>query len=158
MNVKKRRRDVLVSIQPTYASKIIDGAKSVELRRRFPEIADSDTRLLIYSTSPIQAIIGYGIIDSVQRMSVSQLWRCYAGAACIERSSFNRYFDGLEDGYAILLSEVRRFKNSISVERLRKRFGFVPPQSFRYIPPEYRALFRDDRVQVTYRHEHIYRA
>ena len=35
--VPEFRRDVLVSIRPFYASKILNGHKTVELRRRFPE-------------------------------------------------------------------------------------------------------------------------
>ena len=158
MEKDKNRRDVLVSIQPRYASKIIEGTKSVELRRRFPETIETDSRILIYSTSPIQAIVGYAVVNAVQRMSVRKLWQNYQHAACIERGSFDLYFDGLKGGYAILLGEVKRFKRTISVEYLRERFGFVPPQSFRYITPEYHLFFRDDRVQVTHRHKHLYRA
>ena len=51
-----------------------------------------------------------------------------------------------------------RFKRAISVGYLRERFGFVPPQSFRYISPEYQLFFKDERVQVTHRHKHFYRA
>jgi predicted transcriptional regulator len=155
---KNEQRDVLVSIQPSYASKIIEGSKSVELRRRFPETIDSKTRALIYSTSPTKAVVGYAVIEGVRKLSISQLWKHYGMAACIDRSSFDAYFSGLKAGYAILLGEVKRFKRSVPADALKDRFGFVAPQSFRYISSDYNQLFRDERVQITHRHEHIYRA
>jgi|HubBroStandDraft_6_1064221.scaffolds.fasta_scaffold372252_2 predicted transcriptional regulator len=154
---EENRRDVLVSIQPEYASKIIDGSKSVELRRRFPESINRSSRVVIYSTSPIQAVVGYAVIESVRRLSINQLWQQYGGAACIDQTKFDKYFTGLKAGYAILLSEVKRFKHIIPAAILQNKFGFVAPQSFRYISSEYQQLFSNERVQVTHRHEHIHR-
>jgi hypothetical protein len=44
------KNDILISIQPEYANQIMDGCKTVELRRRFVETIDRDTRLFIYSS------------------------------------------------------------------------------------------------------------
>jgi len=87
-----------------------------------------------------------------------QLWRQYGGSACIDRAKFDKYFAGLKAGYAILLSEVKRFKYAIPAAILQDKFGFVAPQSFRYISSKYQPLFSNERVQVTHRHEHIHRA
>jgi hypothetical protein len=46
------KNDILISIQPEYADQIMDGCKTVELRRRFVETLDQDTRLFIYSSNP----------------------------------------------------------------------------------------------------------
>jgi hypothetical protein len=57
------RRDVLVSIRPNFASKILDGDKTVELRRKFPEVGAMGMTALIYSSSPVSAIVGYARFD-----------------------------------------------------------------------------------------------
>lgn len=144
------RRDFLVSIRPLYAEKIINGAKTVELRRRFVNEIDPGAVVLIYSSSPIQAIVGYAAISGVQRLPIEKMWRKHAEAACIRRRDFDSYFAGLEVGYAILLGTVRRFRQAFAAAELRKRFGFVPPQSFRYLPEAYYALLKHEQLQGSY--------
>jgi predicted transcriptional regulator len=53
------KRDVLVSIRPFYASKILTGHKTVELRRKFPEVGAVGATALIYSSSPVSAVVGW---------------------------------------------------------------------------------------------------
>jgi predicted transcriptional regulator len=52
-------RDLLVSVRPKYASQILSGKKTVELRRKFPETIAAGTLALIYSSSPVRAIVRY---------------------------------------------------------------------------------------------------
>jgi predicted transcriptional regulator len=49
--------DALISIRPGYANAILDGTKTIELRRRVPELV-SGTRLWIYATRPTAAVVG----------------------------------------------------------------------------------------------------
>jgi predicted transcriptional regulator len=65
--------DILISIQPEYANQIMEGCKTVELRRRFVEAVDRDTRLFIYSSNPVGAIIGCARIDKVIKLPVKQI-------------------------------------------------------------------------------------
>ena len=138
------RKDFLMSIQPIHAEKIVDGDKTVELRRRFVHHVEPGALLLIYSSSPIRAIIGYVAIAGVRRLPVKKIWSEYGKAACVCRGDFDEYFAGAEHGYAILLGEVKRFTPTVAAAELRKRFSFVPPQSFRYLPREYYSLLDYD--------------
>ena len=52
------RRDVLVSVRSIYASKILHGQKTVELRRKFPEVGATGALVLIYSSRPVSAVVG----------------------------------------------------------------------------------------------------
>ena len=52
----KHQRDVVLSIKPVYSEKILNGSKTVKLRRRFPVSAPNGTLAYIYSTSPVKAI------------------------------------------------------------------------------------------------------
>jgi predicted transcriptional regulator len=49
--------NLLVSVRPEFASKIANGEKTVELRRRFPRDMVIGARVLIYSSRPVAAII-----------------------------------------------------------------------------------------------------
>lgn len=142
------RQDFVVSIRPHYAKKIVEGEKTVELRRRFVDEVDPGSLILIYSTSPIQAIIGRATIDDVRKLSLRKIWQAFADKACVDRREFDQYFYGLDEGYAILLKNVKKFRHCLAAADLRKRFGFVPPQSFRYLPEEYYSLLDHERLQA----------
>ena len=149
MTEGSNRRDFLVSIRPTHVANIVQGRKTVELRRRFSEDVAAGAVLLIYSTSPTQAIIGSASISSVRRLPLEDLWERHGNAACITRVDFDSYFRGLSEGYAILLQDVKPFERQVAAADLRERFGFVAPQSFMYLRKEYYPLLNYERVQAT---------
>src|SRR4051794_24253636 len=134
------RRDVLVSIRPFYASRILDGRKTVELRRRFPEVGTIGATAIIYSSSPVRAIVGCARIKHVLKLPISRLWKEHGADACISKNEFDAYFTGLEYGFAILLESVKSLKQRLTATDLEDEFGIVPPQSYRYLSGECVAL------------------
>ena len=60
-------RDLLISLHPRHASNILSGEKTVELRRRFPEQRTRGALALIYSTAPVQAVVGVAPLSSERR-------------------------------------------------------------------------------------------
>lgn len=50
-------RVALISIRPRYAHAILDGRKTVEFRKR--RLAEDVTHVVIYSTRPDRAVIGF---------------------------------------------------------------------------------------------------
>jgi len=143
------KKDFLVSIRPPYARKIIEGVKSVELRRRFADEVESGSILLIYSTSPVQAIVGYATIREVCKLPIRELWHRFGSDACVPRDRFYDYFRGLDEGYAISLGDVHRFVRNVTASALRKKFGFIPPQSYMYLPMQYYSLLKNERLQAS---------
>lgn len=135
-------QDVLFSIKPVYADRILDGRKTVELRRRFTEAEVVGSLAFIYSTSPVRELVGYARIRDVRRLRVREIWREYRDAAGIEKADFDAYFEGRRDGWVIELEEPKRLADGVPIADLRERFGFVPPQSFRYVTREYHDLIR----------------
>jgi predicted transcriptional regulator/DNA-binding XRE family transcriptional regulator len=133
-------RDVIFSIRPVHAEKILDGSKTVEVRRRFTGGVRPGTLALIYSTSPTRALTGSARIKDVQRLTVPDLWERHRSGACLRRAEFDDYFAGLENGYAIILTSAKALPHPVRLSELRTRFGFEPPQSYQYIKPEMRAL------------------
>lgn len=141
-------RNFLMSIHPEYAGQIVAGKKTVELRRRFIETPTATSRLFIYSTKPVGAVIGCATIAAVQKLTVPQIWKKFGKAACISKADFDRYFFKREVGYAIHLGTVTRFCTPVLAERLRQRFGFSPPQSFIYVREELARLLEHERQKA----------
>lgn len=146
----RAQRDVVLSIRPNYSTKIMQGIKTIELRRRFPVSAPRGTIAYIYSTSPVRAMVGSAEIAEVIKLPVADIWKKFNKMAQIERSSFNEYFSGLKQGFALRFTNVRPFSRPIELTELRKRFAFEPPQSFLYATPLLRTALQDEYSNVSY--------
>jgi predicted transcriptional regulator/DNA-binding XRE family transcriptional regulator len=148
--VFKPKRDVVLSVRPNYSEKIMDGSKTVELRRRFPVSAPGGTIAYIYSTSPVRAMVGSAEIAEVVKLPVREIWKKFGAMAQIERGSFNEYFAGLKQGFALKFKNARPFARPIDLSELRERFDFEPPQSFLYAKPTLRTALQDEYPNVSY--------
>jgi predicted transcriptional regulator len=148
------KNDILISIQPEYANQIMDGCKTVELRRRFVETIDRDTRLFIYSSNPVGAIIGCARIDKVIKLPIKQIWTKFHKQACIGKNEFEKYFDGVEFGFVVSLGDVTQLTELIVREDILDRWGIRPPQSYMYLPVEIAASIFNGIDEVSSRHKH----
>jgi predicted transcriptional regulator len=146
----KPQRDVVLSIKPIYSEKILAGHKTVELRRRFPVSAPSGALAYIYSTSPVKAMVGTATIREVLKLPVEQIWAEFESTAFIERPQFDKYFDGLDHGFALVFDEVKAFSRPLPLDELRKRFGFEPPQSFLYAKHDLRKALQNEPAIVSH--------
>ncbi|MDP1643734.1 MAG: helix-turn-helix domain-containing protein [Phenylobacterium sp.] len=144
------RRDVVFSIKPEYCDAIIDGRKTVELRRRFPATAPVGTTVFIYATSPTRALVGMAEIGQVHCRTPQEIWDSFSDRACIARKDFDRYFDGVESGVAIELRRGRRLRRSLDLSELRERFSFEPPQSYLYATPKMREALHYECSEVSH--------
>lgn len=125
--------DILISLKPKYAEYIFFGAKTVELRKRKPNI-DPGTRIWIYATAPVSAIRGFANVIQIKSAAPSLLWDELGDHTGISKIEFDRYFEGRKLGHAIVLSEIRLLKRSLSLKRIRELVhGFHPPQFFCYL-------------------------
>jgi predicted transcriptional regulator len=146
--------DIIVSIRPEHVRNIMAGRKTVELRRRFPKGLVMGGVMFIYASSPDQALVGAARIEQVWCMTPAGLWRSFKNKVCVTRDRFNAYFDGVEQGFGILINEVVRFEHPLPMSELKERFRFSPPQSYRYLRGSLIGLLSDERIQVPDRHEY----
>lgn len=144
------QRDVVLSIRPQYSEKILEGRKTVELRRRFPVSAPGGTVAYIYSTSPIRAMVGAAEIKEVLKLPIEQIWAEFEDTAFIDRDNFESYFQGLDFGFALLFDDVKPFFRPIPLTELREKFGFEPPQSFLYASRDLRKALRHEATVVSH--------
>lgn len=127
-------RVLLLSLKPHYAEAILDGRKTVELRRVRPR-ALPGTAVLIYASTPERALLGGCEVVSVGAGSPDEVWELHGPLTSIDRQTFDSYFEGAGTAVAIRVGNPWRLLNPIPLTDLRlKGAMFEPPQSFRYVP------------------------
>ena len=126
-------RMIVLSLKPRFAEAILAGVKTVELRRTEPKIV-VPTRALLYAASPVRALLGTCIITSVQPLDLVTLWREHGSGSGLLYHEFQKYYEGVDVGTALSLTEPRAFRRQVTLQDLRARpRGFRPPQSFAYV-------------------------
>ena len=129
-------RMVVLSLKPRFAEAILSGVKTVELRRTEPKIV-VPTRALLYASTPVRALVGTCIIDSIRSADLATLWDEFGSRSDLCHREFLQYFVGVDRGTALTLSQPRAFGQQVPLEDLRAQpKGFRPPQSFSYIDTE----------------------
>lgn len=121
---------VLLSIKPEFADKIFAGTKRFEFRRTIFRSADVKT-VVVYSSSPVQRVVGEFDIRRVLELGLDELWKKTNKHAGIDKEYFDEYFDDKGTGYAIEIAHAKLYpepKTLTSVCATAK-----PPQSFCYI-------------------------
>lgn len=125
---------LLLSVKPRWASKLVDGTKTIEFRRRGPGRDAIGKPMLIYASAPSSQLIGFGGIKDAVRADPSELWRRYAEQGGIEEDDFRAYFSGAPLGDALIVN-CSRLPHYIGRNLLRTRYGVRPPQSWSWLPP-----------------------
>lgn len=119
---------ILLSIKPEYAEKILNGEKTFEFRRHVP-IHRID-KIVIYSTAPQKAVIGEVEVCGVLCMKKTALWELSKNNAGISREKYRQYFDACDKAYAYKLGKAVRY----DVPRALSDYGILQaPQSFLYL-------------------------
>lgn len=127
---------LLLSIRPNHAEKIVNGTKSVELRRRKPRMEGGGVAL-IYASAPTQALIGEVQILSISEARPQDIWAKVREKAALTKEDFDEYFKGADRAVAIEVGNVRKFTQPITLTNIRVAISdFRPPQSFRYVDQE----------------------
>ncbi len=129
--IPKIKNELLMSIQPKYAKKVLDGEKKVEIRRKFSK-KWKGCKVSLYSSSPRQSLIGEAIIDNVIIGEPDLIWEKFNSDICGTKEEFDEYAASTKEIYAIVLNDVRAFKLEIprtQVSHLIKD-DLKPPQSY----------------------------
>lgn len=124
-----------MSLHPRYATAILDGRKSVELRRQRVAVPPG-TKVILYATSPVMALVGTATVTGVQIGTPSEIWKTHKEHGAISRRDYLTYMEGAEQASALLLDAVRPFSDPVPLAHLRAGGSFHPPQSYRYVDPD----------------------
>ena len=125
-------RVLVLSLKPRFAEAILDGTKTVELRRVMPRIT-IPTLASLYASGPERSLVGTCVVKEVVQCGLEELWARFGDRTGLSPSEFEEYFAGRAQGVALLLDEVERLSERIALDALRRASGFRPPQSFGYV-------------------------
>jgi predicted transcriptional regulator len=128
------QRPLLVSIQPRFADAILDGRKTVELRRT-RVAAPEGSLLVLYATAPTMAVVGLATLHNRDTDLPNTIWRRYRHHMALRRDEFDAYLAGAHHATALTLRAPQRLAPIYSLAALRNEAPFNPPQSYRYIAP-----------------------
>jgi predicted transcriptional regulator len=125
-------RVMVLSIHPRHVEKILEGTKSVELRRTRPLVAPGQP-VAIYATLPSGALVATCRISGVQAGSPASIWRSVGSDTGLTRAEFDEYFDGADSAIALHLEAVTALVGKITLEDLRANGRrFQPPQTWHF--------------------------
>ncbi len=130
--------NVIMAIKPKYANSILNGTKQYEYRRRAWK--DYDFRpvetLFIYATAPVKAVIGECEITNIEYLQIQALFEQTGYFGDISSSDFKKYFAGVDNGFAIGLSNPIRYEKPIPLTAFNLS---KPPQAFCFVayPKDY---------------------
>lgn len=124
---------LFLSLRPRFAELLLNGHKTVELRRIRPAVSEG-TPVLLYASSPRMTLVGGARVATVEVDSTEKIWREHGPHTGITRKEYDNYFTGLTQAVAIKLVDIHRLEKPRPLTDLRQRLaGFQPPQSYRYL-------------------------
>lgn len=96
---------LLLSIRPHFADAIIEGRKTIELRRTRPNISPG-TCVLLYASAPRMAVVASARVTSILEDEPANIWRDHQNEVGISAAGFEDYFWGADTAYALRLQNV----------------------------------------------------
>ena len=127
----RQEPSLLLSIRPVFARRILEGKKTIEIRRKFSRRWNGH-RIAIYASHPEQSVVGEATIDMIDSDRPEAIWERYASGIRCELNEFLEYCDGSRTLTAIGLRDVSRFDPPLKRSSLVSIFGdpLRPPQSY----------------------------
>jgi predicted transcriptional regulator len=123
--------DILISVRPEYFAKILNGNKTVELRRR-PIRVSVGTNIWIYETIPGGRVAARAKISAICEGTPAEVWRRFRHRVGISEYEFEMYFQATQYACAVVLSGIEPLKKPLMLTHLRKSLGtFTAPQFYR---------------------------
>ena len=129
----EHERTALLSVRPRFAEALLDGSKTVEIRRRRAHIA-SGSVCLVYASSPVRALVGAIRVKTTDTDTPDALWRRWGDTTGLRRDEYETYLVGSSHPCAIVVGAATRFAGPVTLRELRRRQkAFVTPQSYRFL-------------------------
>lgn len=127
------QRALFLSLRPRFAELLLDGRKTIEVRRTQPKIMPGGL-VLLYASSPTRALVGTAAVTSVSVSDRDDIWARHGALTGLSRAEYDRYLRGATAAVAIALCDLSRLPQPFGLPELRRgRSWFRPPQSFCYL-------------------------
>jgi len=127
--------DLVIAIHPQHAESILAGTKTVELRSRFPQVP-SGTRVYLYATAPVSAVIGGFHVGGIDVGTAEEVWGRNSRHLAITFDEFSKYAKGQKILKAIEVVRPFRLSRPVGREEMRTMpEAFTAPQGTSYLRP-----------------------
>ena len=133
--------NVLLSVKPKYAAKIVGGEKKYEFRKRIFKRTDVK-QIFVYSSSPVGKIIGTVTFRRILEGSTDEIWEKCSLHSGMTKEEYYCYFKDKEKAFAIEIRKVEVFTEPVDPYTTLE--SFVPPQSFCYVDEDFLIQERKD--------------
>jgi predicted transcriptional regulator len=122
---------LLLSIRPEFAERILKKSKTVELRRKF-STRWIGHRINLYASAPVMSLVGEARISGVVVNTPEAIWERFNNRMGCTRDEFNRYAEGADELYAIELDEIQPYRDRFPLAQISSLLqeDLVPPQSY----------------------------
>lgn len=132
--------NILISVEHRYVLSMLNGTKTVELRRRPLRIAPG-TRVWVYSKLPRGQVELVATADEVVAAPPDRIWCLYHRHMAISVCDFKEYLRGVDVGCAVILRDISPLKRTVGLSTLRRASSsFQPPQFFKRMISQHREL------------------
>jgi predicted transcriptional regulator len=122
---------LLLSVKPSYAEKIIQNKKTVEVRRKFSEKWIGH-RLSVYASKPVGALVGEATVEGVVAGKPDDIWCRFGWGMQCSKEEFEGYVGGSGKIFAITLGSAIPYASPIPLDQVTHILGneLTPPQSY----------------------------
>lgn len=125
-------RAILLSIKPKYVDLILAGTKRIELRRSWP--SNDIGVMVLYSSAPIQRLVGVAYIDRLEECDFERLWTLAdSNGGGVTYDELKAYVNGKKTAFGVMIDRVKIAEIQVDPKDLLS--DFTPPQSFLYLDP-----------------------
>ena len=135
---------IILSIKPQFTNLILDGRKTIEMRTKIGKKFIKGAKIIIYSSSPVKAIVAIAKIKEIEHLHKRQVDQKHLKKVCISQDFFDQYMKTRSECYLIELIDIKKIIKPISLVELKKN-NFTAPQSFCYASNEIEQLVRDSK-------------
>jgi predicted transcriptional regulator len=123
--------NVLMSVKPAFAEKLVGGSKTIEIRKRFSgKWVGHDA--IFYASRPLACLVGRAKISSVTKDQPSSIWSQFGSRIGCSRAEFDAYVGTADEVVAVEMKDAVPYKRSVPVSELSEilRQPLTPPQSY----------------------------
>jgi predicted transcriptional regulator len=121
----------VLAVQPDPLAGILSGTKTVEIRTRFSKRWEG-RRVSLYATHPISGLAGEATIVRVIEGTPDRIWEHFGHQMGASRTAFEAYTRNRDHVFALILTDVRAFRDPIPLSQLTHLLGMKlsAPQSY----------------------------
>ncbi|WP_457620910.1 ASCH domain-containing protein [Methanopyrus sp.] len=111
-----------MSVKPKFANMILDGVKTVEVRRWLPGTILRESTCIVYASSPLRAVLGEVTIEEIEKVAIrsEEDLTKIAELAKASEDELKRYLGSRDYAYLITLDGPVRYPDPLPLEDLRR--------------------------------------